>query len=179
MIFTNTNLEGVYLIDYTRFQDRRGEFVKTIHSEEFEKAKLDYEFKESFYSTSQKDVIRGMHFQDQPNDHCKLVNLVMGKILDVVVDLRNNSSTFGHYFSTILTKDKPQGLYIGKGFAHGFLSLENDSIIEYHTTTVQNKASENGIRFDSFDFDWGISSPIMSERDMLLEPFRKDKIYFK
>ncbi|MFD1256130.1 dTDP-4-dehydrorhamnose 3,5-epimerase [Mucilaginibacter terrae] len=178
MNITKTDFEDLYLINYNSFTDLRGEFVKTIHDAAFESSQLDFKFHESFYSISHKNVIRGMHFQSFPNDHCKLVYLVKGAILDVVIDLRSGSSSFGQFYSVELNEHTRQGLYIGKGFAHGFLSLTDDSLVEYHTTTAQSKDSENGIKWNSFGFDWGITDPIISERDNNLSVFDSQYKYF-
>jgi dTDP-4-dehydrorhamnose 3,5-epimerase/CDP-3, 6-dideoxy-D-glycero-D-glycero-4-hexulose-5-epimerase len=119
-----------------------------------------------------------MHFQFFPHDHAKLVYVVKGAIIDVVLDLRSTSPSFGKYFSVELTEFNRKGVYIGKGFAHGFLSLENDTIVEYHTTTVQNKESEGGIKWDSFGFILPIDNPIVSQRDESFLPFNENLKYF-
>lgn len=166
MEITETFIKDLFVINYNSFKDKRGDFVKTIHSETFQQAGLDYKFEECFYSISNKNVIRGMHFQIPPDDHSKLVYLVSGKIIDVVLDIRKNSKTFGNYFISELNSVQRQGLYIGKGLAHGFLSLSDNSIVEYHTTSAYSAINENGIDFKSFGYDWGVSVPIISERDL-------------
>jgi len=166
MKITNTEFQNVFLMEYASYNDNRGEFVKTIHDETFKQHGLDYQFPESFYSISKKNVIRGMHFQRPPADHAKLVYVITGSIIDVILDIRTNSETFGRAISFELSAKNRKGIYIGKGFAHGFLSLEDNTTVEYHTTTVQDKESEGGIKYDSFNFDWGILSPIVSERDL-------------
>jgi len=166
MTITETFISDLYLISYPGFHDNRGEFIKTIHSGTFENAGLDYEFKESYYSVSHKDVIRGMHFQIPPDDHCKLVHVLTGSILDIVLDIRTSSPTFGKYFQIELNSEKKEALYIGKGLAHGFLSLINDTIVEYHTTTPHSVLNEKGIHYNSFGFKWEIDRPVLSERDL-------------
>ena len=173
-----TELNDLFVLEYDSFKDNRGEFIKTIHKETFIENKLEFQFLESFFSISKKEVFRGMHFQLPPNEHVKLVYVVKGSIIDLVLDLRNQSPTFGKYFSIELSEMNRKGLYIGKGFAHGFLSLENDTIVEYHTTTVQNKMSEGGIKWDSFGFNLPINSPIVSERDSSFLPFNSESKYF-
>nr|WP_289663046.1 dTDP-4-dehydrorhamnose 3,5-epimerase family protein [Flavobacterium panacagri] len=165
-------------MNYNSFKDERGEFVKTIHKDTFIKNNLEWNFAESFYSISHKNVFRGMHFQFSPNDHEKLVYVAKGAILDVVLDIRSTSNTYGKYFTVELSDTNRKGLYIGKGFAHGFLSLENDTIVEYHTTTVQNKDSEGGIKWNSFEFNLPISDPVVSLRDKSFEDFNLNKKYF-
>jgi len=178
MKVNKTNFNDLFIIEYNSFKDNRGEFVKTIHNELFEYNNLDFKFVESFYSISKKNVFRGMHFQFSPHDHIKLVYVVKGAIVDIVLDLRFNSSTFGKHFSIEISEQNRKGIYIGKGFAHGFLSLENDSIVEYHTSTVQNKVSESGIKWDSFGYQLPINDPILSQRDESFLPFNEKLKYF-
>ncbi|TWI93808.1 dTDP-4-dehydrorhamnose 3,5-epimerase/CDP-3, 6-dideoxy-D-glycero-D-glycero-4-hexulose-5-epimerase [Mucilaginibacter frigoritolerans] len=165
MKISNTYLSDIFIIDLFSFKDNRGEFVKTIHDKTFEENGLVYQFAESFYSISNKDVIRGMHFQKPPYDHVKFVYVVSGKILDVVIDLRMNSITYGKSFQIELSEENRKGIYIGKGFAHGFLALEDKSIVEYHTSISQNKEAEAGILYNSFNFDWPVEFPVVSVRD--------------
>jgi len=178
MKIEHTNFDDLYTINYKSFTDSRGEFVKTIHEETFAEAGVDWKFTESFYSLSHKNVIRGMHFQFPPHSHDKLVYVVTGKIIDVVLDIRNNSNTFGKCFAVEISAEKRNAIYIGKGFAHGFLSLEDNTIVEYHTTTSQNRDAEGGIKWDSFNFDWGVTDPILSERDSSFKGFDLANPYF-
>jgi dTDP-4-dehydrorhamnose 3,5-epimerase len=168
MIVKPSSLEGVYEIESKRFEDHRGVFVKTFHDDVFLRNGLDSNFKESFYSVSRKNVLRGMHFQCPPHDHAKLVYVTDGEILDVAVDIRRNSETFGLCVSKILSANNAKSLYIGKGFAHGFLTLSNVATVVYHTTTVHAPNSDSGVRWDSFGFLWPIDSPVLSERDRRL-----------
>lgn len=166
MIIEPTFISDLYTIKLNQILDSRGSFVKTIHKETFENDPfLDSHFTESFYSKSHKNVIRGMHFQIPTEDHCKLIYLISGAILDVILDIRKESATYGEFFSTIITTENPKAIYIGKGLAHGFKALEDNSIVEYHTTTSYSKNNETGIKYDSFGFDWEIENPILSERD--------------
>ncbi len=174
----STDFDDLFLIDLDVFSDERGHFIKTIHAPTFETGNLDCDFKESYYSISKKDVFRGMHFQSVPYEHSKLVHVVHGAILDIVLDLRSNSKRFGEYFTIEMTSKNRKALYVGKGFAHGFLSLENDTIVEYHTTSVQSKIGEGGVRWDSFGFKLPISVPIISLRDGALPVFDKNLNYF-
>lgn len=163
-----TTLDGVFEIENRMFEDHRGMFVKTFHDGVFKEASLETEFKESFYSVSKKGVLRGMHFQLPPHDHAKLVYVTSGEILDVAVDIRKESATFGQYFSTKLSADNSKSLYLAKGFAHGFLTLSEFATVVYMTTTVHTPDSDAGIRWDSFGFDWGdIDHSLVSERDKL------------
>ena len=178
MKINTTKFNDLYILEYDTFKDNRGEFIKTIHKDTFNDNNLEFQFLESFFSISKKNVFRGMHFQLPPNDHVKLVYVVKGAIIDVVLDLRCQSPSFGQYFSIELSEENRKGLYIGKGFAHGFLSLENGSIVDYHITTVQNKGSEGGVHWDSFGYELPINEPIVSERDASLLPFNSKLKYY-
>lgn len=173
-----TEFNDLYVLEYNSFIDNRGEFVKTIHKDTFIESKLEWNFSESFYSISHKNVFRGMHFQYSPNDHEKLVYVVKGTIIDVVLDLRFDSETYGKYFTIELSDKNRKGIYIGKGFAHGFLSMEENTIVEYHTTTVQSRECEGGVKWDSFGFDRSIEKPIISQRDNEFAPFDITVKYF-
>jgi len=170
MIVKATQLDGVFEIENKVFEDHRGKFVKTFHEDAFKSHGLEYDFKESFYSVSKKNVLRGMHFQLPPHDHAKLVYVTDGEILDVAVDIRKNSPTFGEYFSTKLSSGNAKSLYMSKGFAHGFLTLSNSATVTYLTTTIHAPEHDSGIRWDSFGFDWwGCDNPIISNRDEAFE----------
>lgn len=156
---------GVHLIQAKKFIDSRGNFVKTFNKELFEKLNLRTDFEESFYSTSNKNVIRGMHFQIPPFHHVKLVYVVKGSILDLALDLRKESPTFGKSVGYELNAENGQMLYIPEGFAHGFLSNEDDSIVVYLTTKGYSPEHDKGIHFESFGFDWTVKNTIVSERD--------------
>lgn len=171
MNIINTEFNDLYVMDYGSYHDDRGVFVKTIHAETFIKNNLEYNYTESFFSVSKKDVIRGMHFQLPPADHVKLVYVVTGSIIDVVLDIRKESKTYGSFFSIELSSKNRKGIYIGKGFAHGFLSLEDDTTVEYHTSTSQDRNLEGGIKYDSFGYKWNIENPIVSKRDTDFRPF--------
>jgi dTDP-4-dehydrorhamnose 3,5-epimerase len=173
-----TDFNDLFIIEYDLFKDNRGEFIKTINKDTFEANKLSFQFFESFFSISKNNVFRGMHFQFSPHDHAKLVYVIKGAIVDVVLDLRSQSPSFGEYFSVELSELNRKGIYMGKGFAHGFLSLENDTIVQYHTTTVQNKESEGGIKWDSFGYKLPIDNPIVSQRDESFLPFNENLKYF-
>jgi len=166
-----TDIGDLFEIENEPFEDSRGSFVKTLHANTFEKNGLASEFKESFYSISKKGVLRGMHFQLPPNDHAKLVYVPDGEILDVAVDIRKESPTFGNFFSTHLSSENCKSLYLGKGFAHGFLTLSEQATVVYMITTVYSPESDSGVRWDSFGFDWGVQSPLISERDSKLLTF--------
>lgn len=166
MNIRKTSFEGLYILETVNFQDVRGGFQKLFNCDYFTMNGLDTDFKEFYYSVSHKDVIRGMHFQLPPFEHTKLVYVSRGKIRDVVVDIRKSSETYGKCFSIELDDCKGQYLYIPKGFAHGFLSKEDDTIVNYAQTSGYSKEHDCGIAYDSIDFDWNIKEPVMSGRDL-------------
>ncbi|QZT36141.1 dTDP-4-dehydrorhamnose 3,5-epimerase [Halosquirtibacter xylanolyticus] len=167
MKIINTTLEGVYIIENFHALDSRGEFVKTFNSKTFEENNLNTVWNESYFSISKKDTIRGMHFQLPPHDHYKLVNVQAGSILDVVVDLRKSSSTYGKYDFFELNDRNKRSIYIPKGFAHGFLALEDNTISTYNVSTGYNPESDCGIKYNSIGFEWNhIEDPIISDRDL-------------
>ncbi|MDY0907175.1 dTDP-4-dehydrorhamnose 3,5-epimerase [Pedobacter sp. CFBP9032] len=178
MEIISTEFENLFIMDYGSYKDNRGEFVKTIHKQTFDQVGLESVFTESFYSVSSKNVIRGMHYQNPPEDHAKLVYVLTGAIIDVILDIRKNSKTYGKYLSVELSENNRKGIYIGKGFAHGFLALEDNTTVEYHTTTSQHKESEAGIRYDSFGFDWNVVNPVMSDRDLAFQKFSETTSLF-
>lgn len=165
MHFKNTSIADLYLIEPFHKEDVRGTFVKTFHAEEFAAQGLEYEFLESFYSASARDVIRGMHFQWPPHDHAKLVYCTHGEVLDVIVDLRSDSDSFRQYEAFTLNDQNKNLLYIPHGMAHGFCARTNGATLVYLTTSVHSQEHDTGIRYDSFGFKWPVTNPILSERD--------------
>jgi len=166
-----TDFEGLRVLKCKTIKDRRGFFKKIFNSNQYEDNQLKSDFKEIYYTKSKKNVIRGMHFQIPPYEHCKLVSIVNGEVLDVVLDLRKHSMTYGKFFSIYLREMSDIVIYIPKGFAHGFKSLQDNTVVEYYVTSVYNSEFDCGIRWDSFGFDWQIQNPIISERDKGFPPF--------
>lgn len=160
-----TPLPGVFVIENPISRDLRGAFCKTFHSDSFRERGLAADFQESYYSVSEKNVIRGMHFQKRPSDLDKLVYVPTGRILDVVLDLRRSSPFFGTTFSIELSEQNRYSLYIPKGCAHGFKSLADNTVTVYNVNAVYVAAADCGIRWDSLGFDWGCEDPIISQRD--------------
>lgn len=178
MKLIETPIKDLFILKSNVFNDIRGSFIKTFNEKFFKKNNLDIEIKECYYSISKKNVIRGMHFQKPPFDHIKLVYVTNGSILDVVLDIRKNSSTFGKYFSIYLDANDRQILIIPKGLAHGFKSLEDNTIVHYMQTSCYNKEYDDGIKYDSFGFDWKCESPIISDRDRNFKKFSEYKTPF-
>lgn len=165
MDLIHTSLEGCYEVRPLVSRDERGTFVKTFHAEHFSALGLPTEWREEYYSSSRKNVIRGMHFQTPPVDHEKLVYCLQGQVLDVVVDLRKCSPTYGKHIGVELDGTTGRGLLIPRGMAHGFLALTENVLMGYKVTSLYAPENDAGIRWDSFQFDWGISNPIISPRD--------------
>lgn len=178
MKVSELSIAGCYLIEPKRILDNRGGFVKTYHYDFFKSRNINFELKEEFYSCSNENVIRGMHFQMVPADHEKMVYCPKGAVLDVILDLRKNSSTFGDFLSFELNEENLHQLYISKGIAHGFLSISDGTLMMYKTSSVHSPAHDMGIRWDSFGFDWGVCNPLVSERDSSLPNFDALMDYF-
>jgi dTDP-4-dehydrorhamnose 3,5-epimerase len=166
-----TKLKGCLRVEYPFFLDQRGDFKKTYSGSNFEHLGIGFNCVEEFVTTSSKNVIRGMHFQIPPCDHEKMIYCLAGKVRDVVLDIRDGSETYGAFEIFELDSNCPTAIYIPKGFAHGFLSLEDNSIMLYRVSTEHNAESDLGIHWSSFGCDWGISKPIVSERDEAHEHF--------
>ncbi|MCP4520916.1 MAG: dTDP-4-dehydrorhamnose 3,5-epimerase [Cytophagales bacterium] len=177
MEFKQTPIEGVWEIFPRIFEDSRGFFFESFKQEVFEKYVPNTVFTQDNQSYSSKGVLRGLHFQHAPYAQGKLVRVISGKVLDVVVDLRKDSATFGKHHKVILDGEKNNMMYVPGEFAHGFYTLE-DAVFSYKCTNHYNKESESGILWDdsALDIDWGIEeglSPIVSEKDLLLKSFEE------
>jgi len=168
--FISTKLQDLLVLEPQIFEDKRGKFVKVFNHDFFVQHGLDIKIEETYYSISKKNVIRGMHLQIPPYEHSKLVYVAKGSILDVVVDLRKNSLSYGEYFKIELSENNAKILIIPKGFAHGFKTLEDNTKVVYMQTTVYSAEHDTGFKYDSFGFNWQIKDPLISERDLALTP---------
>ena len=169
-----TGLAGVYLIYPFYAPDTRGFFLKSYEKNIYEELKLEAEIQEDFESFSRKDVIRGLHFQTK-NPQIKLVRVIRGDALDVLVDLRKSSNTFGKSVSFNLNENKPVSLWIPAGFAHGFRALSEEGVLmSYKCIGRYEKGYDSGIRWNDpdLDIDWGITDPMLSDRDKELPLFK-------
>lgn len=178
MRIENTFIEGLKLLYLNEFKDIRGSFIKVLNSDFFEQNCLETNFKESYYSISAKNVIRGMHFQIPPSEHTKIVYVNNGSILDVILDIRKESQTFGKFFKIEINTNLPLLIYIPVGCAHGFLSLEDNTMVTYLQSSCYESISDKGIKFDSFGFNWKTSNPVLSSRDLSFESFKNFKTPF-
>lgn len=176
MLVENTFIKGLNLLHYNKFLDSRGFFYKPIDFKIFKELDFNFQNFESFFSISKKNVIRGMHLQTNPNGIKKFIYLTNGSILDVILDVRPNSETYGKYYTITLNLNNPVIISIPYGCAHGFLSLEENSIITYFESEKYNENYDFGLRYDSFGFKWPVENPIVSERDKSLLNFNEFKL---
>jgi dTDP-4-dehydrorhamnose 3,5-epimerase/CDP-3, 6-dideoxy-D-glycero-D-glycero-4-hexulose-5-epimerase len=164
--FNPLPLSGAFIITLPSFDDRRGNFTKTFQHSFFRQAGIDFQLQESYFSLSRKEVIRGMHFQLPPHDHAKIVYCPQGSIIDVLIDLRKESGTYGRHYATELSAANHLAYYIPEGFAHGFKALSDNAMTCYLVSSEYSQQHDTGIRYDSFGFDWNCAAPVLSERDL-------------
>lgn len=174
MKVNETGFRGLYLIEPDVFADARGYFFESWNKERFIRHGLELDFVQDNESMSGANVLRGLHFQLPPWEQGKLVRIIRGSALDVVVDLRKSESTFGKNYKVVLSAEEKNLLWIPPGFAHGFLTLEDNTIFSYKCTQLYNRESEMALAWDDPDLaiDWGISDPIVSEKDKSAGLFR-------
>ena len=172
MILEQTDINDVILITPRVYKDERGYFMESYNQKKVDKLIKD-KFVQDNESLSNKNVLRGLHLQVPPYAQAKLIRVIKGSILDVAVDLRRSSSTYGKHFKHILSGENKKQLYIPKGFAHGFLSLEDGTILNYKCSNYYYADSESSIAWNDPDLsiDWGILDPILAEKDRLAENF--------
>ncbi|MCD6011345.1 MAG: rfbC [Flavipsychrobacter sp.] len=166
-------LSSAYLFTMPSSEDARGSFVKSYSETQLKKAGIDFTLRESYFSFSKKDVIRGMHFQLPPHQHSKVVFCPIGAILDVIVDLRKDSPTYLQCLAHELSAENKRAIYIPEGFAHGFKSLTDDALTYYLVSSEYNKEHDTGIRYDTIGFDWGVAKPVISARDLSFVSMRE------
>ena len=168
MEIIKTTIEGLLVIKPKIFGDDRGHFFESWSKESFAENGLNLNFVQDNQSLSSKGVLRGLHFQNPPFAQGKLVRVIKGAVLDVVVDIRKESSTYGQHFSIELNEENKTIFWIPPGFAHGFLTLEDDTIFTYKCTGSYNSAFEDAILWSDKDLniDWRFKSPLVSEKDL-------------
>ena len=167
MKLIKTDFEGLTIIESQVFEDSRGYFYEGFNQRSLQSQGLDIEVIQTNISESEKDVVRGLHFQNPPFEQGKLIRVLKGAVLDVVVDIRTGSTTFGKHFMIELSEKNKKALWVPPGFAHGFRTLENHTLFYYDCTQVYNKDSEGSIRWNDPELaiDWGIDHPTLSEKD--------------
>jgi dTDP-4-dehydrorhamnose 3,5-epimerase len=166
-------LPGVFRLHLPKFDDQRGCFVKLVLQGAFASAGLRSDFTEEFFTVSKRDVVRGMHFQLPPHDHAKLVICAQGRILDVVLDLRRALPSYGRFISLPLDAATGEAIYIPPGCAHGFLVQSAEAVTWYNVTSVHAPMHDAGVHWQSFGFEWPVSTPMLSERDRQLQPLSR------
>lgn len=172
MILEKTHIDDIILLSPRVYEDERGYFMESYNQKKIEILIKD-RFVQDNESMSCKNTLRGLHLQLPPHAQSKLVRVIKGSILDIAVDLRKDSESYGQHFKSILSGENKKQLYIPKGFAHGFLSLEDDTILSYKCSDYYNADSEASILWNDPDLniDWGIKDPILAEKDRIAKNF--------
>lgn len=180
MQIEETPLSGLLIVKPRVFPDERGYFYEAYNAKTLKENGLDVTFVQDNISMSQRGVLRGIHFQKPPFAQGKLVQVLRGAVLDLAVDLRKDSPTYGKHFSYVLSEENKTQLYVPEGFGHGFVTLEDDTLFSYKCTNFYNKESEGSILWNDKDLniDWQIEDPIISEKDQLAESFASFKSPF-
>jgi dTDP-4-dehydrorhamnose 3,5-epimerase len=179
MEIVDTIFEGLKIIKPPIFKDDRGYFLETYQQGKF-KAAIPSIFVQDNLSSSNKNVLRGLHFQKPPFAQGKLIQVLRGKCFDIALDIRKDSPTFGRYFSYTLDAINHHMIFIPEGFAHGFLSLEDDTIFSYKCTQFYSKTNEECILWNdpALSIQWGIDDPIVSEKDQQGKLLKDIPLYF-
>ncbi len=173
-----TGFDGLFLIKPDVFEDNRGYFYELFNSKKYKNAGMNFNFVQDNISKSQKGAVRGLHFQVGEFEQGKLCQVITGKVLDVAVDIRPRSKTFGKHYSTELSADNHYQLWIPPGFAHGFSVLSEEAIFMYKCTNFYNRDFEKAINYSDADLgiNWKVENPIVSEKDKLAPTLTE---YFK
>jgi dTDP-4-dehydrorhamnose 3,5-epimerase len=176
------NIDGLLLIEPNIFNDNRGYFYESYNSEKYHEITKEYTFVQDNISKSKYGTIRGLHYQVGEFAQGKLISVLVGKVLDVAVDIRFGSPTFGNSFSVELSDENKNQFWIPPGFAHGFSVLSDEVIFSYKCTALYNKESERSIIYNDPDLniDWKVENPIVSEKDLIakkISEIEKDFIY--
>lgn len=175
MEIVKTSLEGLLIIKPDVFEDDRGYFFESFNREKFMHAGLNMNFLQDNESKSKKGVLRGLHYQAPPFDQGKLVRVIRGSVLDVAVDIRKGSPTYGKWESAFLSGQNKWMFWIPAGFAHGFVTLEDETVFFYKCTNVYSRVSEGSIFWNDPDIniDWGVEEPVVSDKDRISPRFRE------
>lgn len=184
MKISETNIDGILIIQPDVFEDDRGYFFESYSRKKFWEKGLELNFVQDNISKSKKGTIRGLHYQIGKSVQGKLCNVISGKVLDVAVDIRFDSPTFGKYVSQILSEENHTQIWIPPGFAHGFAVLSGEAIFQYKCTNLYNRADERAILYNDseININWKIEEPIVSEKDLNAKKFHeieKDFEYLK
>jgi dTDP-4-dehydrorhamnose 3,5-epimerase len=177
MTIVKTIIQELVIINPTVFEDSRGYFFEAYNQAKFHENGIMYDFIQDNQSFSKRGVIRGLHLQINPFAQAKLVRVLQGEILDVAVDLRKNSPTYGQHVSVVLSAENKKQLMVPHGFAHGFSVLSETASVMYKVDQLYHKDSERGIRYDdaTLNIDWQVNPEevIVSEKDLVLPGFKE------
>ena len=175
MNIEQTPIQDLVIITPTVFEDERGYFMESYNKTKLKDLGINIEFVQDNQSFSKKGTLRGLHYQNPPFAQTKLVRVLEGEIIDVAVDLRKDSPTYGQSFAIQLTAENKKQLLVPQGFAHGFSVISETAVVMYKCDQFYDKASEGGIRFDdaTLNIDWGmdLKDAIVSEKDLILPDF--------
>ncbi len=178
MVISTTPLQDLLLIEPKIWEDNRGYFYESYSAKAFAAAGVDVNFVQDNQSFSQKGILRGLHAQVAPFAQGKLVRVIQGSVLDVAVDARKSSPTYGEHYSLVLSGENHKQLWLPPGFLHGFLTLEDNTIFTYKVTNYYDKAAEVGVRWNDpeLNINWSenihLSELILSEKDLVLPDFK-------
>ena len=175
MTLETTTIQDLVIINPTVFVDERGYFFEAYNKSKFSDLGITIDFVQDNQSFSKKGTLRGLHYQNPPFAQTKLVRVLQGEIIDVAVDLRKDSPTYGKHFSVLLSAENKKQLLVPQGFAHGFSVISETAVVLYKCDQYYNKQSEGGIRFDDaqLNIDWGmdLKDAIVSDKDLILPDF--------
>jgi dTDP-4-dehydrorhamnose 3,5-epimerase len=175
MEFERTELEGCYIITPRKFEDERGYFFESFNQKQFEeKTNQLINFVQDNVSKSIYGVLRGLHFQKGEHAQAKLVSVSQGKVLDVAVDLRKNSKTYGNHVQVILSEENNKQFFVPRGFAHGFIVLSEEAIFRYKCDNFYNKKAERGLNYDKLGIDW-----MVDKKDIIINSRDNDFLYLE
>lgn len=172
MKVSKSHIPGLLIVEPSVFEDERGYFMESYNRNRFLKETgFEKEFVQDNESLSNKGVLRGLHFQIPPYAQDKLVRVIKGSVIDVAVDIRKDSPTYGKFEKVLLSEENKKQFLVPQGFAHGFLVLEDNTIFSYKCSRFYHRESEKTIRWNDpkIGIDWGIDSPVLSEKDRLAE----------
>jgi dTDP-4-dehydrorhamnose 3,5-epimerase len=176
MIFRETPLAGAWVLEPERFEDERGFFARTYCRRDFTERGLDLEIAQCSVSWNhRRGTLRGLHFQAAPHEEVKLVRVTRGAVWDVIVDVRPESPTFKKHFSIVLSAENGKQLYIPKGMAHGFQTLEDGTEVSYQISELYAPEFAHGYRWDSFEIPWPEPISVISEKDRNLPLFVEER----
>jgi dTDP-4-dehydrorhamnose 3,5-epimerase len=183
MKFIKTEILDVYIIEPSVFGDDRGYFLESFNLNKFEENVCPIKFVQDNESKSSRGVLRGLHFQKPPYDQAKLVRCIEGKVMDVALDIRKGSPTYGKHVAVELSEENKRQLFVPRGFAHGFSVLSDSAVFAYKVDNTYAPEYDSGIRFDdpTLNIDWGLTNGevLLSQKDKNLVPFKDLNSPFK